>query len=68
MATVSKQTGKVSAKSATSVIYRLFESLNEENLESVTYSLASSVFDSMDIKKVIFEVDDKIVDIKTRVN
>lgn len=45
-----------------------FESLNEENLESVTYSLASSVFDSMDVTKVIFEVDDKIVDIKTRVD
>ena len=45
-----------------------FSSLNEENLESVTYSLASSVFDSMDVNKVIFEVDDKIVDIKTRVN
>ena len=43
-----------------------FSSLNEENLESVTYSLASSVFDSMDVKKVIFEVDSKIVDIKSK--
>lgn len=43
-----------------------FDSLNEESLESVTYSLASSIFDSMDIKKVIFEVDEKIVDIKTK--
>jgi len=43
-----------------------FKSLNHENLESVTYSLASSVFDSMDVKKVIFEVDEKIVDIKIK--
>ena len=43
-----------------------FDSLNEENLESVTYSLASSVFDSMDIKKVIFEVGERIVNVKTR--
>ncbi|MBQ8472173.1 MAG: GerMN domain-containing protein [Bacilli bacterium] len=43
-----------------------FESLNEENLESVTYSLASSVFDSMDVTKVIFEVDNKIVDVRTK--
>ena len=43
-----------------------FDSLNEENLESVTYSLASSIFDSIDIKKVIFEVNSKIVDVKTK--
>ena len=43
-----------------------FKSLNQENLESVTYSLASSVFDSLDINKVIFEVESKIVDIKTK--
>ena len=43
-----------------------FSGLNSDNLESVVYSLASSVFDSMDIEKVIFEVDNKIVDIKTR--
>ena len=43
-----------------------FSSLNEENLEEVTYSLASSIFDSMDIEKVIFELDDKIVDIKVK--
>ena len=43
-----------------------FDSLNEESLESVTYSLASSVFDSMDVKKVIFEVNKKIVNIKTK--
>lgn len=43
-----------------------FDSLNEENLEQVTYSLASSVFDSMDIEKVIFEVNSKIIDIKER--
>lgn len=42
-----------------------FSSLNEDNLEEVTYSLASSVFDTMDISKVIFEVDSKIIDIKT---
>ena len=41
-----------------------FDSLNIDNLESVTYSLASSIFDSLDIKKVIFEVDSKVVDIK----
>ena len=43
-----------------------FSSLNNENLESVTYTLASSIFDSMDVEKVIFEVDDKIIDVKTR--
>lgn len=43
-----------------------FDSLNDESLESVTYSLASSIFDSMDINKVIFEVNEKIVDIKTK--
>ena len=41
-----------------------FNSLNEENLESVTYTLACSVFDSTDIKKVIFEVKDKIIAIR----
>jgi len=44
-----------------------FDSLNNDNLESVTYSLASSIFDSTDIKKVIFEVDDRIIDIKSKV-
>ena len=43
-----------------------FDSLNEENLEQVTYSLASSVFDTMDIEKVIFEVNSKIVDVKVK--
>lgn len=43
-----------------------FSNLNHDNLESVTYSLASSIFDSMDVKKVIFEVDDTIVDVKVR--
>ncbi|MBQ8891359.1 MAG: GerMN domain-containing protein [Bacilli bacterium] len=43
-----------------------FDSLNDENLESVTYSLASSIFDSMDINKVIFEVDSQIVDVKNK--
>ena len=43
-----------------------FKSLNENNLESVTYSLASSIFSSMDVKKVIFEVNEKIIDIKTK--
>ena len=41
-----------------------FNSLNEENLESVTYTLACSVFDSTDIKKVIFEVKDKIIAVR----
>ena len=48
------------------VLTLTFDSLNEENLESVTYSLASSIFDSMDIKKVIFEVDSRIVDVKVK--
>ena len=43
-----------------------FDSLNENNLESVTYSLASSIFDSLDINKVIFEVNNKIVAIKIK--
>ena len=43
-----------------------FDSLNEENLEQVTYSLASSIFDTMDIEKVIFEVNSKIVDVKVK--
>ena len=43
-----------------------FDSLNEDSLEQITYSLASSIFDSMDIEKVIFEVNSKIVDIKTK--
>ena len=42
-----------------------FDTLNEKNLESVTYSLASSVFDSIDINKVVFEVDSRVVDVKT---
>ena len=43
-----------------------FDSLNDDYLESVTYSLASSIFDTIDIKKVIFEVNNNIVDIKTK--
>jgi len=43
-----------------------FDSLNDETLESVTYSLAASIFDSMDINKVVFEVNEKIVDIKSK--
>ena len=43
-----------------------FNSLNQENLESVTYTLASSIFDSMDVNKVIFEVDSNIVAVKLR--
>ena len=41
-----------------------FNSLNDETLESVTYTLACSVFDSTDIKKVIFEVKDKIIAVR----
>lgn len=41
-----------------------FNSLNDENLESVTYTLSCSVFDSTDIKKVIFEVKDKIIAVR----
>ncbi len=43
-----------------------FDSLNEDSLEQITYSLASSIFDSMDIEKVVFEVNSKIVDVKTK--
>ena len=43
-----------------------FDSLNDDTIESVTYSLAASIFDTMDIKKVIFEVDDSIVSIKNK--
>ena len=43
-----------------------FSSLNNDNLEEVTYSLASSIFDSLDIKKVIFEMDSKVIDIKSK--
>ena len=43
-----------------------FDNLNEDTLEQVTYSLASSIFDSMDIEKVIFEVNSKVVDIKEK--
>ena len=43
-----------------------FDSLNEDSLESITYSLASSVFDSLDIKKIIFEVDSHVVSVKTK--
>ncbi len=43
-----------------------FSSLNNDNLEEVTYSLASSIFDSMDVKKVIFEVEGKVFDIKSK--
>ena len=45
-----------------------FDELNNDNLEEVTYSLASSVFDSMDVKKVIFEVEDKIIAVKLKNN
>ena len=45
-----------------------FSSLNDDNLEEVTYSLASSIFDSMDVQKVIFEVDNKIIDVKLKEN
>ena len=41
-----------------------FNSLNEENLECITYVLACSVFDSTEIEKVIFEVNDKIVAVR----
>ena len=43
-----------------------FSSLNNDNLEEVTYSLASSIFDSMDVKKVIFELDGEIIDVKSK--
>ena len=43
-----------------------FDSLNEDSLEQITYSLACSIFDSMDIEKVVFEVNSKIVDVKTK--
>ncbi len=43
-----------------------FSSLNNDNLEEVTYSLASSIFDSLDIKKVIFEMDNQVIDIKSK--
>lgn len=43
-----------------------FDSLNEDNLESVTYLLACSVFDTLNINKVIFEVDSQIVSIRSR--
>ena len=43
-----------------------FSSLNNDNLEEVTYSLASSIFDSLDVKKVIFEMDSKVIDIKSK--
>ncbi len=41
-----------------------FNSLNDLNLESVTYTLANSVFASTDIQKVIFEVKDEIIAIR----
>ena len=43
-----------------------FQDLNESNLESIIYSLTSSVFDSMDIQKVFFEVNNKIIDMRIR--
>ncbi len=43
-----------------------FNELNEDNLEEVTYSLAASIFDSMDVKKVVFESNGKIIDVKER--
>ncbi len=43
-----------------------FSSLNNDNLEEVTYSLASSIFDSLDVKKVIFEMDNQIIDVKSK--
>ena len=48
------------------VLTLTFDNLNEDVLEQVTYSMASSIFDSMDIEKVIFEVNSKIVDVKTK--
>lgn len=41
-----------------------FNTLNDSNLESVTYTLACSIFNSTEIKKVIFEVGDKIVAVR----
>ena len=41
-----------------------FNSLNYENLESVTYTLACRDFDSTDIKKVIFEVKDTVIAVR----
>ena len=43
-----------------------FQDLNESNLESIIYSLTSSVFDSMDIQKVFFEVNNKIIDMRIK--
>ena len=43
-----------------------FNALNDDTLEEVTYSLASSVFNSTDTTKVIFELNNKIIDIKEK--
>ena len=43
-----------------------FDSLNESNLESITYSLSNSVFESVDINQGVFEVNSNIVSIKKR--
>ena len=43
-----------------------FNALNDDTLEEVTYSLASSVFNSTDTTKIIFELNNKIVDIKEK--
>lgn len=45
-----------------------FNTLNDSNLESVTYTLACSIFNSTEIKKVIFEVGDKIVAVRLNNN
>ena len=57
----------VDFKVDTDVLTITFDSLNEDTLESVTYSLANSVFDSVDgINKVVFQVDSKIIDVKSK--
>jgi len=43
-----------------------FNSLNEDNLEIITYSLANSVFESIDVNQVVFELNSNIIDIKKR--
>ena len=43
-----------------------FNALNDDLLEEVTYSLANSVFSSTDTSKIIFEFNDKIIDIKLK--
>lgn len=51
----------------TDILTITFDSLNEDTLESVTYSISNSVFDSVEkINKVIFEVNSKIIDVKSK--